>query len=95
MSFHKIQFPAEISYGAVGGPQYSTTVVIDNGSPRAGFALDTTNGTFELDTVASGAILTWFEFDVPCRFDTDEMGVSLEFYNSSNWQNIPIVELQL
>lgn len=196
MSFHEIQFPPEISYGAIGGPQYSTTIVMsdsgfeqrninwaearlkwnvahgvktdeqmdelvaffrarkgkaygfrfkdwsdyqadsqpavlvdgetkkyqlrkqytsgprtevrtitkpvagtlivtDNGSPRVDFTLDTTDGTFELDTPAAGTILTWFEFDVPVRFDTDEMGVSLEFYDSNNWQNIPIVELRI
>src|ERR1700690_454276 len=28
MTFHEVQFPTDIAYGAQGGPQYSTSVVI-------------------------------------------------------------------
>lgn len=35
-----------------------------------------------------------FEFDVPVRFDTDEMDLSLDFYNAANWNNITVVELR-
>jgi uncharacterized protein (TIGR02217 family) len=35
-----------------------------------------------------------FEFDVPVRFDTDHMAVTIETYRLHNWQQIPIVELR-
>jgi uncharacterized protein (TIGR02217 family) len=36
-----------------------------------------------------------FEFDVPVRFDTDHMAVTIENYRLHNWQQIPIVELRI
>lgn len=39
--------------------------------------------------------LTWAgEFDVPCRFDTDQMKASIEHYNLYAWGNIPVVEIR-
>jgi len=35
-----------------------------------------------------------FEFDVPVRFDTDHMAVTIESYRLHAWQQIPIVELR-
>ena len=35
-----------------------------------------------------------FEFDVPVRFDTDHMAVTIETYKLHRWQQIPIVELR-
>jgi uncharacterized protein (TIGR02217 family) len=34
------------------------------------------------------------EFEVPVRFDTDHMAVTIETYQLHNWQQIPIVELR-
>lgn len=40
-------------------------------------------------------VLTWAgEFDVPCRFDTDRMQLSVDFYNLYTWGQIPIVEIR-
>ncbi len=40
--------------------------------------------------------LTWSgEFDVPCRFDTDQMRVTLAFYSGFEWGQIPIVEVRV
>jgi uncharacterized protein (TIGR02217 family) len=36
-----------------------------------------------------------FEFDVPVRFDTDHMAVTIESYRLHAWQQIPIVEVRL
>ncbi len=33
--FHEVQLPPDISYGASGGPGYSTTVVTTVSGPRA------------------------------------------------------------
>jgi uncharacterized protein (TIGR02217 family) len=35
-----------------------------------------------------------FEFDVPVRFDTDHMAVTIESYRLHAWQQIPIIELR-
>ena len=35
-----------------------------------------------------------FEFDVPVRFDTDHMAVTIETFRLHRWQQIPIVEIR-
>ena len=35
-----------------------------------------------------------FEFDVPARFDTDHMAVTIESYRLHAWQQIPLVEIR-
>jgi uncharacterized protein (TIGR02217 family) len=43
-----------------------------------------------------GNALTWEgEFDVPCRFDSDEMQVSIDFPNYYDWGQIPVVEIRV
>jgi uncharacterized protein (TIGR02217 family) len=44
---------------------------------------------------ASAAVTAGFEFDVPCRFDVDEMHVTSETYDAYTWGQIPVVELKL
>lgn len=34
------------------------------------------------------------EFDVPARFDTDDMGLTLELFTRGNWPDIPVVEIR-
>ncbi|NUB24707.1 DUF2460 domain-containing protein [Azospirillum brasilense] len=44
---------------------------------------------------ADGAAVQWSgEFDVPVRFDTDEMRLSLDYHNASSWQQIVVLEVQ-
>lgn len=41
-------------------------------------------------------VLTWSgEFDVPCRFDIDQMKVNGESYNIYTWGNIPVIEIRI
>ena len=35
------------------------------------------------------------EFDVPVRFDTDHMAVTIETFRLHRWQQIPLVELRI
>jgi uncharacterized protein (TIGR02217 family) len=58
--------------------------------------LDTTTGFVAFSTApALGVEITaGFEFDVPMRFDTDHMAVTIETYQLHTWQQIPIVELR-
>lgn len=64
-----------------------------------------TNTTAKTITVGAGVgnkypqaseALTWAgEFDVPCRFDIDQMKVNYAFYNGFEWGQIPIVEVRV
>ena len=43
----------------------------------------------------SGVVITAdFEFDVPARFDTDQMEITIETYELGRWGQIPIVEIR-
>lgn len=41
------------------------------------------------------AVTATFQFDVPVRFDTDKMDVSLDNFSIGSWANIPIVEIRV
>lgn len=62
----------------------------------AGVSLDSASGlvTFGTAPAPGAAISATFEFDVPVRFDTDQMGVSLDAYDRGSWPEIPIVEIR-
>lgn len=44
---------------------------------------------------ATDALTAAFEFDVPCRFDTDQMRATIETYGAYTWGQIPIVEIRV
>lgn len=68
----------------------SGTVVVTGGT---GVSVNYTTG---IVTVSSGTPTAWTgEFDVPCRFDTDQMRVSIEDYNAYTWGQIPVVEIRV
>lgn len=65
----------------------SGTIIVTGGT---GVSIDYTTG---IVTVSSGTPTAWTgEFDVHCRFDTDQMKVSLTAFNIYSWGNIPVVE---
>jgi len=61
------------------------------------YELDDTTGmiTFEPGSIPqSGAsVLAGFEFDIPVRFDTDEISVNLSHFEAGDIPSIPLVEL--
>ena len=68
----------------------SGTVSVTGGT---GVSVNYTTGVV---TVSSGTPTAWTgEFDVPARFDTDEMRTSLIFYDVNAWNNIPVVEIRI
>jgi uncharacterized protein (TIGR02217 family) len=71
-------------------------VYLDGVEQLSGWSVDTTTGLVTLSTApALGVEVTAdFEFDVPVRFDTDHMAITIETYKLHNWQQIPIVELR-
>jgi uncharacterized protein (TIGR02217 family) len=62
----------------------------------SGWSVDATAGIVTFGTApALGVEVTAdFEFDVPVRFDTDHMAVTIETFRLHRWQQIPIVELR-
>ena len=83
-------------------PVAGTLVVYVNGvpaNPATDFTVDTTTGIVTLSAAlaaTTGSLITAScQFDVPVRFDTDEMKVTLENYNNLNWGSITLVELRL
>ena len=60
----------------------------------SGWALDTTTGVVTFTTApASGVIVrAGFEFDVPVRFDSDTLDVTLDFERLGSITSIPLLE---
>ena len=63
----------------------------------SGWSVDTTTGLVTFTTApATGAIVTAdFDFDVPARFDTDQMELTIETYELGSWGQIPVVEIRV
>ena len=74
----------------------SVTVYTDGVEQSSGVSVDTTTGivTFAVAPVDGAVVTADFEFDVPARFDTDEMEITIETYDLARWAQIPIVEIR-
>jgi uncharacterized protein (TIGR02217 family) len=72
-------------------------IYLDGIEQLSGCSVDTTTGlvTFGTQPALGVEITGDFEFDVPVRFDTDHMAVTIETYRLHTWQQIPIVEVRL
>lgn len=71
-------------------------LALDGIDAPAGWSLDPTTGgvTFTSAPTVGVAITASFSFDVPVRFDTDHMDLSLQTYDRGVWPQIPIVEIR-
>ncbi|HSF96428.1 MAG TPA: DUF2460 domain-containing protein, partial [Thermohalobaculum sp.] len=79
-------------------PVAGSVAVYLNGAPQgAGWSVDTITGlvTFTLAPANGVAVSADFEFDVPVRFDTDQMEITIETYDLARWAEIPVVEIRL
>lgn len=78
-------------------PVVGTTVVKKDGVTTGFVTINTTIGTVTFLTAPTlGQVLTAsFEFDVPVRFDTDELMITQELHDLQSWASIPIVEILL
>lgn len=72
-------------------------IYIDAVLQSSGVSIDTTTGIVTFTTApANGEVVTAdFEFDVPVRFDTDEMAVSMDSFDAGNWNAIPLIEVRI
>ena len=61
-----------------------------------GWSVDVATGlvTFDVAPALGAAITAGFEFDVPCRFDTDDLSVVTDVERIGSISSIPIVELR-
>ena len=75
-----------------------TVAVFKDGLPAAGWTVDTTTGFVTLspaDTASTGhAITASCQFDVPVRFDIDDMKTTINDYNNYSWSSVPLLELR-
>jgi uncharacterized protein (TIGR02217 family) len=79
-------------------PVAGTVKVAVNGAVTTSFALNASTGmiTFNAGYIpASGAIITaGFEFDVPVRFDTDDLTINVSHFQSGQIPHIPLIEVK-
>jgi uncharacterized protein (TIGR02217 family) len=78
-------------------PVSGTVKIYVNSVLQASPAINHATGVVTLATApTNGAIVTAdFEFDVPVRFDTDELSLSLDSYDAANWSSIPLIEVRV
>ena len=71
-------------------------VAIDGVEATTGWSVDTTTGliTFTSAPAAGAAITAGFEFDVPVRFDTDTLDVTLDIERIGSITSIPLIEVR-
>jgi uncharacterized protein (TIGR02217 family) len=77
---------------------WHNSVLLTEGAGGTQYTIDINTGIVTLGATHAATsgedveILT--EFDVPCRFDIDQMRVSIDYYNIYDWGQIPIVEIR-
>ena len=83
---------------AITKPVAGTVTIALNGTAQAsGWSVSTATGliTFTTAPAAGVAITAGFEFDVPVRFDTDVLDVTLDLERLGSITSIPLIELRL
>lgn len=65
-----------------------------NGVDARSYGVWTEGGVVNTIPQAGEAVTASFEFDVPVRFDTDRMQVSIDTWDIHQWGQIPIVEVK-
>lgn len=72
-------------------------IYVDSVLQTSGVSIDTTTGivTFTTAPAIAEVITADFEFDVPVRFDTDEMAISMDSFDAGNWSSIPLIEVRI
>jgi uncharacterized protein (TIGR02217 family) len=68
----------------------------DGVEASSGWTVNTATGLVTFTTApASGVQVTAdFEFDVPVRFDSDQMDITIETYDLGSWGQIPVLEIR-
>ena len=71
-------------------------VALDGAEQFSGWSVDATTGVVALDSApATGVVVSaGFEFEVPCRFDTDAIDVTLDIERNGSISSIPLIEVR-
>lgn len=74
----------------------SVRIALDGAEQMAGWSVDHATGivTFAAAPGAGVEVTAGFEFDVPCRFDTDLLAVTLDFERAGAIESISLIELR-
>lgn len=70
---------------------------VDGGRQDAGWSVDDATGivTFDAAPTSGAVIAVGFEFDVPVRFDTDRILVSVATFQAGEIPDVPVVEVRV
>ena len=82
---------------AITKPVVGTVKIALNGVPQgSGWSVDHTTGIVSFETAPSDgiAITAGFEFDVPVRFDSDVLDVTLDIERLGSITSIPLLEIR-
>jgi uncharacterized protein (TIGR02217 family) len=100
------QFQLTKTYGAgaraytrvIAAPVAGSVLVAVNGVTSSQFTVDVLNGkvTFNAGHVPplSASVTAGFEFDVPVRFDTDQISINLSHFEAGDIPDISLVEVR-
>ncbi len=74
----------------------SVQVALDGAEQATGWSIDTTTGLVSFDAAPGTGVLVTagFTFDVPVRFDSDTLDVSLDIERLGSITSIPLVEIR-
>uniref|UniRef100_UPI00404794FC phage distal tail protein, Rcc01695 family n=1 Tax=Yoonia sp. TaxID=2212373 RepID=UPI00404794FC len=74
----------------------SVRIALDGVEQMSGWNADTTTGVVSLNTApGAGVVITaGFEFDVPVRFDTDTLDITLDIERLGSITSIPLLEIR-
>ncbi len=87
----------EVVTRSLAKPVAGTVKVYRDGTEAtSGWSVDLTTGLVTFATApATGVIVTAdLDFDVPARFDTDQMEITIETFELGSWAQIPVVEIR-
>lgn len=75
----------------------TVNIYVDSVLQVSGVTVDTATGIITFDTApATDEVITAdFEFDVPVRFDTDELALSMDSFDAGSWNSIPLIEVRI
>jgi uncharacterized protein (TIGR02217 family) len=75
----------------------SVSIYLDVVQQLSGWSIDDASGLVTFSSApSSGVVVTAdFQFDVPVRFDTDQLSARLEDYGVNSWNDISLVEVRI
>ncbi|MFT3809260.1 MAG: DUF2460 domain-containing protein [Micropepsaceae bacterium] len=70
-------------------------VAVDGAELMAGWSVDVATGvvTFAVAPGVGASVTAGFQFDVPVRFDTDRLSISLAAFRAGEAPDIPVIEI--